>query len=436
MGPIVMCVVNNLNEKNISSDLDFLFNNYQSTFLNKVESKTIGLLELTSGKKLNNIIDDEIKNRTFFENLNLNYILNDVSECERTLHLVGALNRNSFNYLVSLLEGCRLKKIYDVYIHLFLSHDDFVYLDKLNLVLKKADFGVISSICSLDSSKNKVYNLLVEGIGQNFNDYNQFLMKKDNFSEAIFDKDGVIKESDSVILFDLDEEMNDFFDLFNKKNSPYYIDSLEINTFMFNRKNSIFSIDNNEKIFSYLSDKGLKQLLIGIDQESLKKCRVVPTKNLDSNSVTQILLDELHDRNYDFVFVYYNDSYNIEKNLNKILDYVNDNSGMLVLTTCYGDKKIPFLITSNEFTLNSGRMSDVAPTVLDLLGLSKTSSMVGHSLLSKPEIKSKRKIKKSSIFMIASIVFIVSLTLIYTCRFFYYKSREDKLLEISDRSVL
>ena len=436
MGPIVMCVVNNLNEKNISSDLDFLFNNYQSTFLNKVESKTIGLLELTSGKKLNNVIDDEIKSRTFFENLNLNYILNDVSECERTLHLVGALNRNSFNYLVSLLEDCRLKKIYDVYLHLFLSQADFVYLDKLNLVLKKADFGVISSICSLNSSKDKVYDLLVEGIGQNVNNYNQFLAEKDNFSEVIFDKNGVIKAFDSVILFDLDEEMNDFFNLFNKKNSPYYIDSLEINTFLFNRSNSIFKVDNDENLFSHLSDKGLKQLLININQKSLKRCRVVPTNNLDSNSVTQILLDELNDRNYDFVFVYYNDSYNIGKNLKKVLDYVNDNSGMLVLTTCYGDKKIPFLITSNELTLNSGRMSDVAPTVLDLLGLSKTSSMVGHSLLSKPEIKSKRKIKKSSIFMIASIVFIVSLTLIYTCRFFYYKSREDKLLEISDRSVL
>ena len=52
--------------------------------------------------------------------------------------------------------------------------------------------------------------------------------------------------------------------------------------------------------------------------------------------------------------------------------------------TAHTSNPVPFVVVglpSAEVTAHDGRLSDVAPTLLDLLGLSRTAEMTGGSLL-------------------------------------------------------
>lgn len=50
--------------------------------------------------------------------------------------------------------------------------------------------------------------------------------------------------------------------------------------------------------------------------------------------------------------------------------------------TAHTSNPVPGIITSNELKIQDGGLSDIAPTVLELLGLEKPAEMSGHSLIS------------------------------------------------------
>jgi 2,3-bisphosphoglycerate-independent phosphoglycerate mutase len=45
---------------------------------------------------------------------------------------------------------------------------------------------------------------------------------------------------------------------------------------------------------------------------------------------------------------------------------------------------VPVVVTGAAIALRAGLLSDVAPTLLDMLGLAKPAAMTGHSLLVRP----------------------------------------------------
>lgn len=51
--------------------------------------------------------------------------------------------------------------------------------------------------------------------------------------------------------------------------------------------------------------------------------------------------------------------------------------------TAHTTSLVPFIVADNEFkgTLKSGKLGDIAPTVLALMGLPKPEEMTGESLL-------------------------------------------------------
>ena len=61
-------------------------------------------------------------------------------------------------------------------------------------------------------------------------------------------------------------------------------------------------------------------------------------------------------------------------------DVMNDEEGNVV--TAHSTNKVPFIIIgAGDITLEKeGRISDICPTMLDLMGISKPSSMTGRSL--------------------------------------------------------
>ena len=55
--------------------------------------------------------------------------------------------------------------------------------------------------------------------------------------------------------------------------------------------------------------------------------------------------------------------------------------------TAHSTNPVPFILTGEEYKnaklLSGGRLSDIAPTILDMMHLEKPEEMTGHSLISK-----------------------------------------------------
>ena len=55
--------------------------------------------------------------------------------------------------------------------------------------------------------------------------------------------------------------------------------------------------------------------------------------------------------------------------------------------TAHSTNPVPFIVAGEEFKnstlLNGGRLSDIAPTVLDMMNMEKPEEMTGESLIEK-----------------------------------------------------
>ena len=58
-----------------------------------------------------------------------------------------------------------------------------------------------------------------------------------------------------------------------------------------------------------------------------------------------------------------------------------DDDGNII--TSHTTSKVPFIVCRNGVRLKEGRLSDIAPTMLELIGLSKPKEMTGNSLIIK-----------------------------------------------------
>lgn len=199
------------------------------------------------------------------------------------------------------------------------------------------------------------------------------------------------------------------------------------------------SLDNT--LGKYLSDNNLNQLRIaetekyahvtyffdgGVEENfnGMQKILIPSPKvatydmkpEMSAKQVTDTLLDELDKDYYDVVILNYANgdmvghtgNYDAAKSavefldtcLKRLYDKVKEKEGILIVTADHGncdimwDEKhvpvtshttslVPFVITDDKIKLKNGKLADIAPTILDLLGLEKPTSMTGESLIIK-----------------------------------------------------
>ena len=132
--------------------------------------------------------------------------------------------------------------------------------------------------------------------------------------------------------------------------------------------------------------------------------------------ITDTLINELDNNEYDVVILNYANgdmvghtgNYDaavnavecLDKCLSKLFNKVMQKQGILLVTADHGNcelmkdengmiitshttNKVPFIITMDNIELNDGILADIAPTIIDLLGLQKPESMTGNSLIKK-----------------------------------------------------
>ena len=192
---------------------------------------------------------------------------------------------------------------------------------------------------------------------------------------------------------------------------------------------------------SYLNEKGLKQLRIAetekyahvtyffdggkeMNFEGLTKILIPSPKvatydlkpEMSAIKITDTLLLELDKECYDVIILNYANgdmvghtgNYNaalkavecVDVCLKRLYDKVIEKDGTLIIAADHGNcdvmwddnneivtshtsNLVPFIITNKNLKLNDGKLSDIAPTILEIMGLEVPFEMTGNSLIKK-----------------------------------------------------
>ena len=307
------------------------------------------------------MINNSIKDKSFFENDTLLDMMDHVNNNNSTLHLIGLLsnssNHSSIDHFYALLALAKIRKVKNVVFHFITDGKDSpLYSAKDNITnfmikAQKLGLGTIGTICgryyAMDSDGNydrikKAYDLLVHNVGNTFSDYNRCLdlHYKNNITDefvnpSIITKGSNIKDNDGVLFVDFRPERmeelisslcDETFNMFNVKplkNVRYNV--------LYSTSDKIQGAYTNETLSNtfgkYLSDLGFKQARIAesakyphvtyffdgaeeLNDKNLYKMLIPSPKvprfdmkpEMSSVEVTNAVLDAMED-DFDFILV-------------------------------------------------------------------------------------------------------------------------------------
>ncbi len=198
------------------------------------------------------IINEKIKDKSFFENDELLDLMDHVNENNSTLHLIGLLSdggvHSSTDHFYAALALAKIRKVKSVVFHFITDGRDTTPtsgLDHINKFMEKASkFGlgtigtIIGRYYAMDSDNNydrikKAYDALVHNVGNTFSDYTRCMdlhYKNDITDEfinpSIITKNSIINDNDGVLIVNFRPERmkglissltDESFNMFNTK---------------------------------------------------------------------------------------------------------------------------------------------------------------------------------------------------------------------------
>ena len=424
------------------------------------------------------LINSKIRDKTFFDNIELLNVINHVKENNSSLHLIGLLSdggvHSHINHLFALLDLCKKEKLKNVYIHIFTDGRDvsttsgIKYIEALEKKIKSVGIGRIASISGryYGMDRDNHFDRVKESydVMTSFGEIKD--VKKawsDSHKEGITDEfikpvrtcdNGYITDNDGIIFFSYRPDRlkqlasiftNDKYEAFDRNK----INNLKVVTMMKVTDTvlcpSAFELDKlSNTLGEYISSKGLSQLRIaetekyahvtyffdgGIDKVYEKEKRIlvpspkVATYDLEpqmsANMITASLVKEINTNHEDLIIlnfangdmVGHTGDYNaaveavetVDSCIGKILDNISLDEYTLIITADHGNcevmknkdgsintnhttNHVPFIVTEKKLKLNDGKLGDIAPTILYLMGLDIPKEMTGNIL-----IKNKRR---------------------------------------------
>ncbi len=285
---------------------------------------------------------------------------------------------------------------------------------------------------------------------------------------------------------------NKSFDSFKRK----FITNLKLVTMMPISDEVVFThafdhVDLKNILGPYLSNQGLKQLRIaetekyahvtyffdGGEELELEGCSriLIPSPKvatydlkpeMSANEITDALLKELDKDNHDVVILNFANGdmvghtgdmkatvkavETVDKCIGKIYKKLQEKEGTLIVTADHGNSDymlddsnnvitshsvypVPFLITNNEYTLKNGKLADIAPTILTLLGIPVPEEMTGDVLLISR--KDRKVIFLQRLFLILSLICIFTFIVTYFCVRDNDNNKNNEIVEESETFV-
>lgn len=173
------------------------------------------------------LINEKIKDETFFENIELKKVMNHTKEQNSRLHIFGLVSdggiHSTIKHLFALLEMCKKEDVKEVYLHLFTDGRDTLpdvavtYLKQVEETCKSLHLGTLATLSgryyAMDRDNRwdrveKAYRAIVYGEGKTDLTYEQVIQasyeqkKLDEFIlPTVFNENGMVFENDAMILF-------------------------------------------------------------------------------------------------------------------------------------------------------------------------------------------------------------------------------------------
>lgn len=171
------------------------------------------------------LINKAIREKTFFDNIELKKVMDHVNKNNSKLHIFGLLSdggiHSHINHIFALMEMAKQNNVEKVYIHAFLDGRDtlpdkaITYLDELTAKIKELNIASIADISgryySMDRERmwnltKKYYDLLVNKEAEVISSYKDYISdsyNKEIYDEfivpAILDQTGNLEENDGLI---------------------------------------------------------------------------------------------------------------------------------------------------------------------------------------------------------------------------------------------
>lgn len=418
-------------------------------------------------------ITNDIKSGKFFENENINEVIDHVIKNNSRLHLMGLLSgggvHSHIDHLFALLDLCKKKNLKDVYVHVFTDGRDTPiksgrdYIIKLQNKLKEIGFGKIASISGryyvMDRDNNydrvrKAYDVIANGLGhvyENILDYVDYEYENNVTDEfikpAIIDRNGILKSNDGIIVYNYRPDRlreictaitNNDFDAFPRKNlknikmitmmlvsdsvkckRAYELETLNNTLGEYIEKNNLtqLRIAETEKYahVTYFFDGGLEKEYAH-DKRILIPSPKVATYDLmpemSAYKITDKLLEELD--NFDLIILNYANGDMVghtgvfdktvkavevvdecvgklyekckEKDITMVISADHGNAEVMLdengnVVTSHTTSKVPLIITDKNYKVKDGKISDIAPTILNIMGLEVPKEMTSDVLV-------------------------------------------------------
>ena len=424
-------------------------------------------------------ITKEINDGDFFKNEALLAAMKNAKDNDSAIHFMGLLSDGGVHshneHLYGLLKMAKKKGIENVYVHTFLDGRDVPptsgaeFMAELEKEIKEIGIGSVATIMgrfyAMDRDNawdrvEKAYKAMVDGEG--IQETDAVTAVKNSYANdvtdefvipTVVDKNGMIKEGDSVIFFNFRPDrarqitrtfVDPDFTGFERKYFPVnFVCMTQYDESMPN-VTVAYPPETLEMTFGeYISKKGLTQLRIAETQKYahvtfffnggeekqfdgeeriLIKSPDVATfdmkPEMSAYEVTDAVVDAINSDKFDVIILNYANCdmvghtgimeaavkavEAVDECVGRMVDAILAKGGQAIITADHGNAdclidpvtKAPFtahttnpvpmiLVGAGDVKVKNGRLCDLCPTMLDLMGLEKPEQMTGESLIVK-----------------------------------------------------
>lgn len=466
---------------------DFLFEKYPHCLLEasgtevglpegQMGNSEVGHMNIGAGRIVYQpleMINQKIRTKEFFQNEEIQKIIQHTKQENSKLHLMGLLSDGGVHshiaHLFALLDLCKQENVFP-YLHLFTDGRDvppksaLTYLQKVQDKLKELGIGSIATVggryYGMDRDNNydrlkKAYDAIVDNVGYYSDSIEAYL--QDSYQEGITDEflepvilneSGNIDENDGLIVFNfrkdrLREILTALTNPEFKEMPVAHFQNLKVVTMLpvVESVKAPHAFDDptlTNILGEYVAKQGKKQLRIAetekyahvtfffdggkeVDYENEKKILIPSPKvatydllpQMSAPKITDTLLEEL-DHDYDLIILNFANGdmvghtgnlgaaikavETVDTCLGMLYQKIKQINGTMIVTADHGNcewmldedghmitshstNKVPFIITQEGLTLHDGKLADIAPTILSLMGLKTPKEMTGNNLI-------------------------------------------------------